>query len=60
VGSVHVAGEDTGKRSGDDRTGNSGLGLGGSWWCGNEVMGDSHLVTSKKVIYQCERGRNLG
>lgn len=44
---VHAVGGDTGRRSDNDRTDDFGLVAGGSWWCGEEGMGNSHLVAAK-------------
>jgi hypothetical protein len=60
VGTVHAVGEDMSMRSDDDWIDNFDLDAGGSWWSGEEVMGNSHFVASKKLLYQCVRGRNLG
>jgi hypothetical protein len=59
VRTVHAVGEDSGRRSDNDRTDDFGLDTGGSWWCGEEVMENSNFVVSKEVLYQCVRGRNL-
>lgn len=58
MGTVHAVGGDTGRRSDNDRTDNFGLVAGGSWWCGEEGMGNSHLVAAKKVLISEPEGVN--
>jgi hypothetical protein len=48
---VHAVGEDTDRRSDNDRTDDFGLVAGVSWWCGEEGIGISHFVASKKLLY---------
>lgn len=45
MGTVHAVGEDTGRRSDDDRTDDFELGAAGGPWCG-EGVGNSHSVAS--------------
>jgi hypothetical protein len=56
VGTVHAVGEYTGRRSDNGRTDNFDLVAGGSWWCGEEGMGNSHFVTSERSFITVSEG----
>jgi hypothetical protein len=56
VGTVHTVGENTGRRSDNDRTDNFDLVAGGSWWCGEEAMGILILWPRKRSFICVSEG----
>ncbi len=53
---IHTVGENTGRRSDNDRTDDFDLVSWDPWWCGEERMGNSHLCPRKRSFISVPEG----